>query len=148
MAKNFWIYNISAWNPADPLPPGTEHADRNRFSAYKPRLIDPFFTPEGGNTSSACSAPISGAPSENSNNLHYNYTISKLSDFANASDLANELEPTFHNLVHKDIGGGPVGHRGDMGNFALAPKDLVFWRWHKYIDQIIYDKYVELKEPN
>ena len=67
-----------------------------------------------------------------------NQTITKLGDFRSADHLASELEWTWHGDVHGYIG-------GDMSDFYVAPKDPVFWMWHKYIDTV-YDKYKEINE--
>jgi tyrosinase-like protein len=145
--QTFGYKNISAWDPGTALPLETEYVDTNRIYPYRPQLTPSFFTPEGGKTASACSAPaLEDSQPENGNNPLYSYTIRKLTDFINATDLANELEPTWHGTIHTRIGGltPDESQWGDMSDFALAPKDPMFWRWHKYIDQIIYDKYVQL----
>jgi hypothetical protein len=133
--KTFGYENIKAWDPATDLPQGIDGYDVNRFSLYQHQLIPSYLTVQGGNTFSLCSAARSSPEG-------YNYNITKLSDFANASDLANELEASWHGLLHVRIGGRtPDGFPGDMAAFNLAPKDPVFWGWHKYLDENIYDKY-------
>ena len=37
------------------------------------------------------------------------------------------------------------GDSGDMSMLEFAPKDPVFWMWHKTIDSV-YDKYREIKD--
>jgi hypothetical protein len=137
--KTFGYENITAWDPATDLPQGIDGYDVNRFSPYQPQLIPSYLTDEGGNTYSICSAAGSSPQG-------YNYNITKLSDFTNASDLANELEASWHGQLHMMIGGRtPDGFPGNMAAFNLAPKDPVFWGWHKYLDENIYDIYREVK---
>lgn len=142
----FGYQNISALDPSKPLPNKTEFVDKNRLYPYIPQLMPSYYTIDGGRTFSLCSA-VSERPGNSQLGINpYHYNVLKLGDFKNASDLANELEPTWHGTIHVDIGGVTPDQTkfGDMSVFNLAPKDPLFWKWHKYLDQYIYDKYVEI----
>jgi hypothetical protein len=54
---------------------------------------------------------------------------SNLRQFRNAEELGSAIDSGWHGSVHNTIG-------GDMANAAVAPRDPVFWRWHKFIDSI------------
>ena len=123
----FGYSKIIPWDPATNPPNNTEFDNENRGLVYLPQPIPSFYTTEGGRTYSYC-------------NPEYKQNITKLSDYRDANFLASELERYWHGTVHGSI----AGENGDMGDFSLAPKDPVFWMWHKYIDTI-YDKYREIK---
>jgi len=61
----------------------------------------------------------------------------KLADFKDVKELGCAITSTWHNSVH-----GTVGK--DMGRTSLAPKDPLFWRWHRYINDI-FEEYKTLK---
>lgn len=131
--ETFGYSTIIAWDPATDPPTGKDLDNENRNPIYSSEPIPPFFTIEGrtqgtpegtGPIKSVCSDPY---------NKGNNQTITKLSDFISADHLASELEATWHGRVHVSIG-------GEMSDFYIAPKDPVFWMWHKYIDTV-YDKY-------
>lgn len=107
--------------------------DQYRTSMYQPQPIPSYYTTQGGNTNSYCA-------------LAYNQTIYKLSDYKDADYLGSEIEETWHNEVHGAIGSGPnMLNGGDLNDPGLAPRDPVFWMWHKYLDSI-YDTYTEIKD--
>jgi hypothetical protein len=126
----FGYPKVIPWDPATNPPNSTEFDNKNRGLVYTSQRIPSFYTTEGGRTNSYCS-PL------------YHQNITKLSDYKNSDFLGSELERTWHGVVHMAI----AGDNGDMGDFSLAPKDPVFWMWHKYIDSV-YDKYREIKDLN
>ena len=127
----FGYPRIAAWDPAT-NPPKTKDLDHeNRSQIYEPLPIPSYYTPEGGNTNGPC-FPYYKNDDKN---------LTKLSDYSSANHLASEIERFWHSAVHGTI----AGNNGDMGDAGFAPKDPVFWMWHKYIDTI-YDKYTEIKK--
>jgi Common central domain of tyrosinase. len=121
--ETFGYPKIIVWDPATNPPNSKAFYDQYRDPIYRPQPIPSYYTTEGGNTSSACAL------------------AHKLSDYKSADSLASEFEITWHGEVHYAVG----GNFGDMNNFGLAPKDPVFWMWHKNIDSV-YDKYREIKD--
>jgi hypothetical protein len=58
----------------------------------------------------------------------------KLKDFpADQKLLGCAVTDNWHNDVHMAIG-------GDMTDASVAPADPIFWRWHKFVDQISKDR--------
>ena len=55
-----------------------------------------------------------------------------LGDFATIKLLGCAVTSPWHNRVHVNVG-------GDMASPPTAPKDPVFWRWHKFVDGIYGD---------
>ena len=128
--ETFGYPEIIAWDPANDPPKNIDLYnvdDQYRTSKYQPQPIPSYYTTQGGNTNSHCA-------------LAYNQTIFKLSDYKDADYLGSEIEETWHNDVHGAIG----SDGGDMNDPGLAPRDPVFWMWHKYLDSI-YDTYTEIK---
>jgi hypothetical protein len=63
----------------------------------------------------------------------YPLTQNALTDFPPDQKLLGcTLTTPFHNGVHSDVG----GDTGDMSGTATAPKDPIFWRYHKFIDSV------------
>ena len=108
------------WNPATPIPTGTDIDHTPRAATYNPNAnrIPTQFTIAGG---------TSGSPP-------------RLADFASLNAMSNSLEWSWHGQVHCDVGAG--GGFGDMCDFS-SPKDPIFWRWHGMID-VVYENYCRL----
>lgn|GEM_PF-6040744 len=102
---------LAPWNPGTPLPGGLANAHATRFGFYNPaaHLMPTYLTVAGGVAMSPC------------------WGAKKKGDFANADRFWNEVEGPFHNSVHGALG-------GDMGFVTRAPKDPIFWRFHKFVD--------------
>jgi hypothetical protein len=130
--ETFGYSKIIAWDPATSPPTGKDLDNEGREPIYVAQPIPSFFTIEGRTEDSTDRGPVKSA-CDPYYNKGTNQSITKLGDFLNADYLASELEATWHGEVHGYIG-------GDMNNFFLAPKDPVFWMWHKYIDTV-YENY-------
>jgi hypothetical protein len=91
--------------------------DQNRNSSYQPQTILPYYTIQGGQIYGPCN----NAPGQK---------IKRLSDFKNADLLGTTLEFDWHGKIHNDV----RGWFGHMAWLELAPKDPVFWEWHKNLD--------------
>jgi Common central domain of tyrosinase len=82
---------------------------------------------------------ISDSPS---NSSQYPQQQNALIDFEGDQDLLGcALTAPFHNTVHGRIG-------GDMGSPTSAPKDPLFWRFHKFIDDISVDRFTPQIVPS
>ena len=109
---------IQPWDPGTPIPDDVPHARRDSSdpSAVDPRCRRPsWFTTAGGEQRD----PQTGARS--------------LADFSTSSLLGASInapgDPSWHGSVHNAIG-------GDMGDLHTAPRDPIFWRFHKLLDDI------------
>ena len=132
--ETFGYPKIIAWDPATDPPTRKELYNENRNPIYDPEPIPPYYTIEGRSQGEPEETGPINSPCSLLYNKGSNQNITKLGDFVTADHLATELERVWHNSVHGNIG-------GDMSGFFDAPKDPVFWMWHKYIDTL-YDKYV------
>jgi len=132
--ETFGYPKIIAWDPATDPPTRKDLDNENRNPIYNPEPIPPFYTIEGRSAGEPEGKGPIKSPCNPIYNKGSNQNITKLGDFISADHLATELERTWHNRVHGSIG-------GDMSGFYVAPKDPVFWMWHKYIDTL-YDNYV------
>ena len=113
------------WDPSTPIPNGLPHTPRDTNNPYsvEPRVARPsWLTTQGGFVRDSL----------------YGYKM--LSQFRTAAELGNTIDymhyamisggmASWHALVHSTIG-------GDMASPATAPKDPIFWRWHKFVDNI------------
>jgi hypothetical protein len=68
----------------------------------------------------------------------------RLADFKSAEQLGRSVDapgtPAWHSSVHAAIG-------GDMSDHATAPRDPVFWMYHRTIDDV-FRNWLEIKgEP-
>lgn len=133
--ETFGYPEIVSWDPANDPPKNIDlyNVDNQyRTSIYIPQPIPSYYTTQGGNTNSPCA-------------LAYNQTTFKLSDYKDTDYLGTEIEETWHDEVHGAIGWGQdIQEGGDMNDPGMAPRDEVFWMWHKYLDSI-YDTYKEIK---
>lgn len=119
------------YDPATAIPsgPGIDHPDRttNTPTCGGTCAIPPEFTATGttphipynttGSTAGGCDIPLNPEPR-------------KLSDWPpDQNALACAVTEHWHNDVHGSIG-------GDMAYAQFAPRDPVFWRWHRYVEEI------------
>jgi len=109
---------VTAWDPATPIPAYLSHdhtlmAARNTSdpAAADPACITPTWATMAGGTTPD---PLHG------------YTM--LSQFQSLDELGRSIDSGWHGRVHNTIG-------GDMSTFH-SPIDPVFWRWHKWIDNV------------
>jgi hypothetical protein len=61
-----------------------------------------------------------------------------LEDFQNADEIAHILDATFHGDMHGQVAfadGG--GYNADCGDPNCSPRDPMFWRLHKALDEVI-----------
>lgn len=105
----------AVWDPGTPLPGGIANAHAARAGFYNPaaNVIPSYLTAAGGAAASPCWA---GA--------------FKKADFPSVNAYWIQVEGPWHNGVHVAIG----GWGGDMRFTSRAPKDPIFWRFHRYID--------------
>lgn len=109
---------VPAWDPALPIPPSAPHPGRttdNPAATCPSCPMASWFTAEGGDRVD----PHSGAR--------------RLADFKSADQLGRSIDgpgtPAWHSSVHGAIG-------GDMSDYSTAPRDPVFWQFHRTIDNI------------
>jgi len=132
--KEFGYPPIQVWDPSTPIPNDQEilcSTDCSRYHTYQPNDVPistywSWFTIAGGTGSRSpgysCSDP-SGQK--------------KLYDFVSRNQLGCAVVDPFHNTIHGAIGGvSSTQKRGTMSSPATAPKDGIFWRWHKFVDTI------------
>jgi hypothetical protein len=109
---------VNGWDPATPIPPALSHdhflmAPRNTDNpaAVDPHCATPTWATEAGGTD-----PAPG----------YGYT--SLIQFKSLDELGRAIDSGWHATVHNTIG-------GDMSQFH-SPIDPVFWRWHRWVDNV------------
>jgi hypothetical protein len=102
--------------PTTPCPPGPN-----------PGLPKPsWFTATG-----TVARPTNGDPCDTANGQKM------LKNFpADQKLLGCAVTDDWHNTVHVTIG----GNGGDMSRTDRAPADPIFWRWHKFVEQISKDR--------
>jgi hypothetical protein len=133
--KEFRYPNITIWDPGTPLPYGSDVDHASRGPNYIPNPLPTWFKvqPSGDgpkdrdSTSNTCEEfdkPVSPWPS----------TQDALDDFDPDLELLGcALTDPYHNDVHVTID-------GDMGSTNAAPLDPIFWRWHKFVDNIAVER--------
>jgi hypothetical protein len=104
---------VPYWDGTQALPvsPDSLHADRAPLAI--PFSTPAWYTRFGNGDISPC------------------HRAEKLADFPTAGALAEEMEGEWHGLGHVSVG-------GTMNSFN-APKDPVFFRWHKAIDNVYHN---------
>ena len=109
---------VDGWDPATPIPAYLSHdhalsAPRNSDNPYSinPHCRTPTWATTAGGTDPD---PVYGHTS--------------LLQFTSLDELGRSIDSGWHSTVHNSIG-------GDMATFN-SPIDPIFWRWHKWIDQI------------
>ncbi len=119
--KEFGYPPVLTWDPGTAIPGDQEilpGGGVTRNATYPLTPVPSWFTVAGGTgsrpTGYTCSNP-SGQK--------------KLNDFVTRDQLGCALNNPFHNSVHVNIG-------GTMGSATSAPRDGIFWRWHKFLDTI------------
>ena len=116
ISKN--LFPVSAWDPATPIPANLDH----------PRtLIGARATSNPSSVNPACKTPtwatLAGGTTPDP---LYGYT--RLGQFQSLDELGRSIDHGWHGTVHNTVG-------GDMATFS-SPIDPVFWRWHKWIDNV------------
>lgn len=109
---------VSGWDPSTPIPNDLAHphvleaarVTSNPFASNPACKTPTWATITGG------SDPAPG----------YGYT--KLDQFQSLDELGRAIDSGWHGTVHNTIG-------GDMKKFH-SPIDPVFWRWHRWIDNV------------
>jgi hypothetical protein len=109
---------VSPWDPATVIPPALAHVkpltglrDTDNPAAVNPLCITPTWATVAGGTT-----PAPG------------YGYMNLLQFQSLDELGRAIDSGWHGTVHNTIG-------GDMAQFH-SPIDPVFWRWHKWVDQV------------
>lgn len=109
---------VSGWDPSTPIPGNLDHphvltsarVTSNPFASNPTCKTPTWATIAGG---------VDPAPS-------YGYT--SLGQFQSLDELGRAIDSGWHGTVHNTIG-------GDMPQFH-SPIDPVFWRWHRWIDNV------------
>ncbi|MEO8084572.1 MAG: tyrosinase family protein [Ardenticatenales bacterium] len=120
----FGYPEIGIWDSAQPIPrgPDIDHASRNAI--YRPYAKPLSFTANGGGGRGWNQLPcdVTGGGQF------------RLADFpADRRLLGCAVTEPWHNTVHLLIG-------GDMLNPPTAPRDPIFWRWHRWVDTVNRDR--------
>lgn len=66
------------------------------------------------------------------------FPYTQLDQFQNADEIATLLDVYFHGWMHGHVGvadGG--GYNMDVGNSTCSPRDPMFWRLHKALDEVV-----------
>lgn len=112
------LFRVSGWDPATPIPPALSHDHvlmAGRDTDY-PNSVNPH-----------CKTPTWATVTGGSDpDPLYGYT--KLGQFQSLDQLGRSIDSGWHGTVHNTIG-------GDMSQFH-SPIDPVFWRWHKWVDNV------------
>jgi hypothetical protein len=129
---------IEAWDPGTPLPSGSDvdHEARSNTS-YIPDVLPSWFMahPSGNGPERE---PNPNLPCETADAPSISWparTQDSLNDFEPDKELLGcTLTHPYHNTRHVAVGGR--GEGGDMSTAERAPMDPIFWRLHKYIDNV------------
>ncbi len=120
----FGYPEIGTWDAAQPIPrgPDIDHASRNA-------IVRPFAKP--------ASFTAAGGARRGWNQMPCDVTGGgqlRLLDYpADRRLLGCAVTEPWHNTVHLLVG-------GDMLNPPTAPRDPVFWRWHRFVDTVNRDR--------
>ena len=150
--RNLFGYdNITQWNPNEDIPRSfdTHHANReiagDLYYPYLSQSLPEWFKIHPGNNGTVDRIP-SNRGCENASAPQYpsGDMEDSLGDFpADRKLLGCVITSPFHNTVHRNIGqyidsdgDGVIDTAGDMGDTATAPKDPIFWRFHKFVDEV------------
>ena len=120
--SEFGYLPVKEWDPGTKLPEGFDIEHKLRDGDYNPATHGKpkWFT-------------ITGGPEARDSNpwpCDEQAGQTELADFpADQKLLGCATEAPWHNEVHNAIG-------GDMGDTSTAPKDPIFWRWHKFLDTV------------
>lgn len=104
---------IVPWNGTRPLPAGVaiDHPGRRAFGQAP---LPSYYTKAGGALPSPCLGKTA---------------LSGPNGFASIAELATDMEGNYHGDGHVAVG-------GEMGRIFTSPKDPIFYRWHKNLDNI------------
>ena len=132
--KEFGYPNITIWDPGTPLPQGTDIDHIDRKSNYTLQPIPTYFQlqPSGD-----------GPIDRNSNGNPCEEFDKPISPWPPIQDALNDFDPDlellgcaltdpYHNNLHVEVG----GDEGDMSSTDTSPLDPIFWRWHKFVDNV------------
>jgi hypothetical protein len=163
--KLFGYENITEWNPNTPIPRGIDIDHGNRLAAgvnYYPLLnesLPEFFKVQNG-SDGPVDRPISlfnNGTDQDPNFITRPCEIlsspDNSSQFPKVQDALNDFEPNlellgcaltsqYHNDIHVAVGQYILDEDekilafGDMRNARMAPQDPIFWRLHKFIDNV------------
>lgn len=109
---------VSGWDPATAIPANLDHPHvlMGARATSNPYSIDP-----------GCKTPT-WATLAGGTALDPLYGYTSLGQFQSLDELGRAIDDGWHGTVHNTIG-------GDMMTF-MSPIDPVFWRWHKWIDNV------------
>jgi hypothetical protein len=109
---------VSGWDPATPIP---------AFLAHPHTLTGARNTDDPNSINPHCATPT-WATFAGGTDVDPIYGYTNLSQFQSLDELGRAIDGGWHGTVHNTIG-------GDMAQFH-SPIDPVFWRWHKWIDDV------------
>jgi hypothetical protein len=163
--KLFGYENITAWNPNSPIPIGPDIDHPNRLAAgvnYYPKLNQSL--PEYFKAQPGADGPVNRNLSMFDNGTDESPNMvprpcevlsapENSSAYPKVQDALNDFEPDqellgcavtsqYHNRIHVNLGQyildeeGDLRAYGDMNDASTAPRDPIFWRLHKFIDNI------------
>lgn len=120
----FGYPEIGSWDAAQPIPrgPDIDHASRN--AVVRPFAKPASFTAAGGARRGWNQMPCDVTGGGQSRLLDYPL---------DRRLLGCAVTEPWHNTVHLLVG-------GDMLNPPTAPRDPVFWRWHRFVDTVNRDR--------
>lgn len=109
---------VSGWDPSTPIPAALSHDQviTAARATNNPYSVDPF-----------CKTPT-WATVAGGSDIEPLYGYTSLCQFKSLDELGRAIDNGWHGTVHNTIG-------GDMSKFH-SPIDPVFWRWHKWVDNI------------
>jgi hypothetical protein len=113
------LFPVSAWDPSTPIPLDLahHHVMMGKRTSDNPYSIDKY-----------CKTP-SWATEEGGSETDPLHGYKKLSQFRTLDELGFSIDFDWHIRVHNTIG-------GDMASLHHSPIDPIFWRWHKWIDNV------------
>jgi Common central domain of tyrosinase len=109
---------VTTWDPTTPIPASLSHDHV---------LMMPRDTDDPYSVNPSCKTPTwtTLAGGSDVDPIH-GYT--HLSEFQSLDELGRSIDAGWHGTVHNTIG-------GDMSMFH-SPIDPIFWRWHRWVDNI------------
>jgi hypothetical protein len=127
---------IEAWNPSAGVPNGSQNDHTPRKDIYVPYELMSWFRPQVNGTGPQPPRNDKGFPCEIADPPSVSWPYKNqdaLSDFEpNMMLLGCAFTIDYHDRVHSRVG----GNMGDMTFPEDAPRDPLFWRFHKFIDNI------------
>jgi hypothetical protein len=130
---------IKAWDPGTPLPSGSDiDHDARSINSYISQGLPSWFMAHPSGNGPVERKPTPDLPCETADAPSVSWsdkTQDSLNDFEPDKELLGcALTGPYHNSRHVAVGGR--GEGGDMSVADRAPRDPIFWRLHKFIDDV------------